>query len=115
MCATAGATAPRRSRLPTSCICARDWSSRRRFRSNEMAAPIVDPMEGAIEMTGTDTRDDTEAKKESGGVEGGMSSGSAGGPSQADQDQAKANESDSGGGAAKPSTYSKVDLGQGSH
>lgn len=67
-------------------------------------------------MTGTDTKDDAQAKKESGGMEGGMASGSAGGPGQADQKQAQANESDAGdGGAAKPDTYSKVDLGQGSH
>jgi hypothetical protein len=45
-----------------------------------------------------------------------MARGSAGGPSQADQDQAQANESDgSDGGAARPGTANKVDLGQGSH
>ena len=67
-------------------------------------------------MNGTDTKDRTQAEKQSGGMEGGMESGSAGGPSQADQKQAQANESDGGdAGAAKPSTYSKVDLGQGSH
>lgn len=56
-----------------------------------------------------------DSKDLAGGAEGGMASGSAGGPSRKDVEIAKANDSDSGGGGAAPGTASKVDLGKGSH
>jgi hypothetical protein len=61
-------------------------------------------------------RDSVQTADKSGGVEGGMANGNAGGPSQADKQRAEANESDgSDRGAARPGTPHKVDLGQGSH
>ena len=66
-------------------------------------------------MSGTETKDRDPADK-AGGVEGGMQSGTAGGPRQADKaQQADATESDGDDAPARPGTSRKVDLGQGSH
>ncbi|HEX4739587.1 MAG TPA: hypothetical protein VH331_18715 [Allosphingosinicella sp.] len=67
-------------------------------------------------MNGTDRNGNAHLKDLSGGAEGGMESGSAGGPREADVQRSNANQSDSGGdGNAAPGTASKVDLGKGSH
>jgi hypothetical protein len=67
-------------------------------------------------MDGNDRDRGAQSRDLAGGAEGGMGSGSAGGPSQADAEREKANESDSGGsGGAAPGTAGKVDLGRGSH
>ena len=67
-------------------------------------------------MADTQAKQGTKAEDQAGGVEGGMPAGSAGGPGQPDGSRSNANESDGDdGGAAKPGTANKVDLGQGSH
>lgn len=67
-------------------------------------------------MSDTRDKEGTRAQDQAGGVEGGMPAGSAGGPAQSDGNRSNANESDGDdGGAARPGTANKVDLGQGSH
>jgi hypothetical protein len=82
-----------------------------------MPARIVDPPEGASEMTGTETKDPKQAANEAGGMEGGMASGSAGGPSQTHQKvQPEKQPSSVEQKTPSPNVEDKIgDLGKGSH